>query len=129
MRYDHVGLKCADLERSLAFYCDTLGFRVLEELEIFGRRFTFVGNETTAIELEQGNPGDTRIDPRSQTGQNHLAFLVDDVRELAARLASRGVPIVLEPLSTRPGRLVAFVEDPDGVFIQLIELVDETAAP
>ena len=123
MRYDHVGIKCADLERSMAFYCDVLGFRVLEELEIWGKRFTFVGNETTSIELEQGNPGDTRIDPRSQTGQNHLAFLVDDVRALVDRLKSQGVSIVLDPLSTRPDRLVAFVEDPDGIFIQFIELL------
>ncbi len=123
MRYDHVGIKCADLERSVAFYCDVLGFRVLEELEIWGKRFTFVGNETTSIELEQGNPGDTRIDPRSQTGQNHLAFLVDDVRALVDRLKSQGVSIVLDPLSTRPDRLVAFVEDPDGIFIQFIELL------
>jgi len=127
MRYDHLGIKCADLERSLAFYCDVLGLRILEELEIFGRRFTFVGNETTSIELEQGNPGDTPIDPRTQTGQNHLAFLVEDVRSLVDRLKSQGVAIALEPLSTRPGRLVAFVEDPDGVFIQLIELLDEPA--
>jgi len=128
MRWDHVGLKCADLERSLTFYRDLLGFQVLEELEILGRRFTFVGNETTSIEIEQANPGDRQIDPRVQTGQNHLAFRVDDVRALVDRLKARGVPILLEPLSTRPGRLVAFVEDPDGVFIQFIELLKEEAA-
>jgi catechol 2,3-dioxygenase-like lactoylglutathione lyase family enzyme len=87
-----------------------------------------VGNETTSIEIEQGNPGDKQIDPRFQTGQNHLAFLVEDIRALVDRLKTRDVPIALEPFSTRPDRLVAFIEDPDGVFIQLIELIDETVS-
>ncbi len=125
MKWDHAGIKCEDMERSLQFYCEVLGFQVQEELEIMGRRFTFIGNETTSIEIEQGNPGDKQIDPRFQTGQNHLAFLVEDIRALVDRLKSKGVPIVLEPLSTRPDRLVAFIEDPDGVFIQLIELIDD----
>jgi hypothetical protein len=38
------------------------------------------------------------------------------------RLKSGGVPIVLPPFQTRPDRRVAFVEDPDGVFVQFIEL-------
>jgi lactoylglutathione lyase len=125
MNWDHVGLKCADIGKSLHFYCDLLGFELQEKLEILGRTFLFVGNGSTRIELEQGAPSDTQINPRFQTGQNHLAFLVPDVKALVDRLKSGGVPVVLEPFSTRPGRLVAFVEDPDGVFIQLIELLNE----
>ena len=128
MKWDHAGIKCADMERSLHFYCEVLGFRIQEELEIMERRFVLVGNETTSIEIEQGNPGDKQIDPRFQTGQNHLAFLVEDIRTLVERLKTQGVSIVLEPMSTRPDRLVAFIEDPDGVFIQLIELIGEKAS-
>jgi len=124
MKWDHAGIKVADMDRSLQFYCGLLGFEIQEDLDIFGRRFVFVGNESTSMEIEQGNPGDTQMDPRFQTGQNHLAFLVDDVRALVERLKSQGVPVVLEPLSTRPDRVVSFIEDPDGIFIQLIELMD-----
>jgi catechol 2,3-dioxygenase-like lactoylglutathione lyase family enzyme len=76
-----------------------------------------------SIEIEAGNPDDTPIDPRTQTGLYHLAFTVDDVTGLVEKLKSEGVPIALEPLSTQPDRLVAFVEDPDGAFIQLIQML------
>jgi len=125
MKWDHAGIKVADMDRSLRFYCGVLGFRLQQDLEILGRRFVFVGNESTSLEIEQGNPGDTQADPRFQTGQNHLAFRVDDVRALVERLKSRDVKVVLEPLSTRPDRIVSFIEDPDGVFIQLSELLEK----
>ncbi len=127
MKWDHVGIKCADIEKSLAFYCDLLGFEIQEKLEIMGKTFYFVGNESTSIEMEAGNPGDTQIDPRFQTGQNHLSFLVDDVQAMVDRLKDKGVPILLEPFPSRPDRLTSFIEDPDGVFIQMIQLLDKPA--
>ena len=122
MKWDHVGIKSSDMEKSLTFYCDLLGLEKQQELDIFGKSFVFVGNDTVSIEIEAGNPDDTRIDPRTQTGLYHLAFTVDDVSALVERLRSEGVPIALEPLPTRPDRLVAFVEDPDGAFVQLIQI-------
>ena len=124
MKWDHVGIKSSDIRKSLHFYCDILGFERQEEIEILGKTFYFVGNGSTSIEIEAGNPGDTQAEPRLQTGLYHLAFVVDNVRGLVERLKAEAVPIVLEPFSTRPGRLVAFIEDPDGIFIQLIQLVD-----
>ena len=123
MKWDHLGIKSADVEKSLRLYCEILGLEKQEDLEIFGKRFIFVGNDTISIEIEAGSPGDRRIDPRAQTGLYHLAFTVEDVTGLVERLRSQGVPIALEPMSTRPDRLVACVEDPDGAFIQLIQLL------
>ena len=124
MKWDHVGIKSSDIAKSLRFYCDLLGLERQEDLEIFGRTYYFVGNDSISIEIEAGNTGDRQTDPRFQTGLYHLAFVVEDVRETVERLRAEGVPIVLEPLSPRPGRLVAFIEDPDGVFIQLIQPLD-----
>jgi glyoxylase I family protein len=123
MKWDHVGIKSADIEKSLAFYCDILGLEKQQELTIFGKSFFFVGNDTICIEIEAGGSGDSPADPRSQTGLYHLAFQVEDVASLVERLKAKGVPIALEPLSTQPDRLVAFVEDPDGVFLQLIQIL------
>jgi glyoxylase I family protein len=123
MRWDHVGIKCSDIEKSLQFYCDILGLEKQEELYVMGKRFWFVGNDTTSIEIEEGNPGDKQADPRTQTGLYHLAFIVDDVHALVERLKLEGVPMALEPVSTRPDRIVAFAEDPDGTFLQLIQLL------
>ncbi len=124
MKWDHVGIKTSDMEKSLHFYCNILGLERIEDLDIGGKPFIFVGNDSILIEIEDGNPGDEQANPRTQTGLYHLAFIVEDVKGMVERLKSENVPIALEPLSTRPGRLVAFVEDPDGVFIQLIELTD-----
>ena len=123
MKWDHIGIKTSDVDRSLRFYCDILGLERQEEVEIMGKRFYFVGNDTLSIEIEAGNPGDLQVDPRTQTGLYHLAFTVDDVEGLVGRLQSEGVPIALEPVSTRPDRIVAFVEDPDGAFIQFIQIL------
>ncbi len=124
MRWDHVGIKSSNIEKSLAFYCGVLGLEKQEELEIFGKRFFFVGNDTVSIEIEAGHPSDEQADPRTQTGLYHLAFTVDDLEGLLARLKAAGVPIALPPVSVRPDRIVAFVEDPDGAFIQLIQVID-----
>jgi len=121
MKWDHIGIKTSDVDKSLRFYTDILGLERQEELEIMGKRFYFVGNDTVSIEIEAGNPNDTQVDPRTQNGLYHLAFTVDDVEGLVDRLKSEGIPIALEPVSTRSDRIVAFVEDPDGAFIQLIQ--------
>jgi len=123
MKWDHIGIKASDVDKSLRFYCDILGLERQEELEIMGKRFYFVGNDTLSIEIEAGNPGDTQVDPRTQTGLYHLAFTVDDLEGLVDRLKLERVPIALEPVSTRPDRIVAFVEDPDGAFIQFIQIL------
>ena len=68
MKWDHIGIKSSDVDRSLRFYTDILGLEMQEELEIMGKRFYFVGNDTVSIEIEAGNPGDTQVDPRTQTG-------------------------------------------------------------
>lgn len=124
MKWDHVGIKSSNIEKSLAFYCDLLGLEKREELEIFGKNFFFVGNDTISIEIEAGTPGSRQIDPRTQTGLYHLAFTVDDLEGLVDRLKAAGVQIALPPVSTRPDRIVAFVEDPDGAFIQLIQWLE-----
>ena len=126
MKWDHVGIKSSNIEKSLQFYCNVLGFEVQEKLEILGKHFYFVGDESTSIEIEAGAPDDKQVDPRFQTGLYHLAFIVEDMEGLVSRLKKEEVPIVLEPFSTRPDRQVAFIEDPDGVFIQFIELLDKS---
>jgi lactoylglutathione lyase len=118
-----VGIKSADVRKSLHFYCDLLGLERKQDLDLFGKRFIFVGNDSVTIEIEAGGPDDTRIDPRTQTGLYHLAFTVEDVEALVERLKAEGVPIALPPITTQPDRLAAFVEDPDGVFVQLIQML------
>jgi len=121
MKWNHAGIKSANLELSLHFYCDILGLRKLEVLTVLDRQFYFVGNDTISIELEEAGPGDTQADMRTRSGLYHLAFTVSDLEGIAASLQEKGVPFVLPPSQFRPDRKIAFITDPDGVLIQLIQ--------
>jgi lactoylglutathione lyase len=121
MRWNHTGLKTANLEKSIHFYCDTLGFRKLEKVEVLGRLYHFVGNDTVNIEIEVCKLSDTQADMREHTGLYHLCFTVDDLEKTAADLKQKGVTFMMPPSQFRPDRKIAFIQDPDGVIIQLIQ--------
>jgi lactoylglutathione lyase len=119
----HSGIKSADIDKSLDFYTRILGLEVLERIDLVGRRFYFIGNDKTRIEIEQSNPGDEMINVDKGYGLYHLAFAVEDLEGLAARLKAESVRFIMEPMQLRADRKIAFIEDPDGVRIQLIEFV------
>jgi lactoylglutathione lyase len=123
MYLHHSGIKSADIDKSLDFYTRILGLEVLERIDLVGRRFYFIGNDKTRIEIEQSNPGDEMINVDKGYGLYHLAFAVEDLEGLAARLKAESVRFIMEPMQLRADRKIAFIEDPDGVRIQLIEFV------
>lgn len=126
MRMLHTMLRVGDLERSLAFYCDVLGMRLLRRKEYPAGRFTlaFVGygpeDANTVIELTHNWDTD-RYD--LGTGFGHVALGVDDVYAACDALRARGARIVREPGPMKHGGTeIAFIEDPDGYRIELIQL-------
>jgi len=121
MKWDHCGIRAANLERSLHFYTQLLGFELLEVVKVLDRPFYFVGNDTVRIEIEQGNLADLQTPEGQIPGLYHLAFSVDDLEGLALLLGEKGVTFLLPPSQLREDRKIAFILDPDGVFIQLIE--------
>jgi catechol 2,3-dioxygenase-like lactoylglutathione lyase family enzyme len=123
LRWDHAGIKAADVERSLHFYCDILGLRKLETVDLFGRQYHFVGNDSIQIEIEEGRPTDVQADMATSTGLFHLALEVEDLDGAAERLLHAGVTFVISPCQHRPDRRICFFRDPDGVFIQMIQYV------
>ncbi|NLA40911.1 MAG: VOC family protein [Smithella sp.] len=123
MKWYHVGIKAAASEASVQFYRDILGLEVIDRVEIWGKQFIFVGNDTISIEIEQANPGDTPSDPSSMTGLNHFSLVVEDIRALTDKAREKGADVLMEPFHPRPDRLTTFVRDPDGVLIQLIQFV------
>jgi lactoylglutathione lyase len=121
--YHHSGIKSADINKSLDFYTRIMGLEILEKIDLVGRSFYFVGNDKTRIEIEEANPGDEMMLVDKGFGLYHLAFAVEDLDGLAARLKSESVKFILEPIQLRADRKIAFIEDPDGVRIQLIEFL------
>jgi catechol 2,3-dioxygenase-like lactoylglutathione lyase family enzyme len=125
MQWNHAGIKTSDVNRSLHFYCDILGFRKLEEVVILNKNYVFVGNDTIKIEIEEKKPGDTQSNMKEQSGLYHLCFTVDDIEKTASELKNKDVKFMLPVSQFIPGRKIAFIEDPDGVIIQLIQYIPE----
>ena len=128
MRLLHTMLRVNDLEESLRFYCDVLGMRLLRRTDYPGGRFTlaFVGygseERETVLELTW-NWDTARYD--IGTGYGHIALGVEDIHQAVAQMRARGATVTREPGPMKHGgSTIAFVEDPNGYKIELIELRD-----
>ena len=126
MRMLHTMIRVGDLERSLRFYCDVLGMRLLRRTDYESGRFTLAfvgyGDESTNTVVELTHNWDTdRYDLGNAFG--HLALGVEGINATCDALRAKGAKITREPGPTmHGGSEIAFVEDPDGYKIELIEL-------
>lgn len=125
MRFLHTMLRVGDLDASIRFYTEQLGMKLLRRQDYPDGRFTlaFVGYgdeaEHTVLELTH-NWG--RREYALGDAFGHLALGVTDIRAACERLRAAGVKIVREPGPMKHGTtVIAFVEDPDGYRIELIE--------
>jgi lactoylglutathione lyase len=126
MRLLHTMLRVGDLERSISFYTEVLGMRLLRRKDYPGGRFTlaFLGygeeSDTTVLELTHNwDISSYEIG----TGYGHIAIGVDDIVEVCDQMRAKGGRIVREPGPMKNGStVIAFVEDPDGYKVELIEL-------
>ena len=125
MRILHTMLRVGDLERSLTFYRDVLGMQLLSRKDYPEGKFTlaFVGYgknpEHAEIELTH-NWGVESYEPGTAFG--HVALGVDDIYGTCERIRAAGGKITREAGPMKHGTtVIAFVQDPDGYKIELIE--------
>jgi lactoylglutathione lyase len=126
MRYLHTMVRVADLDKSLAFYCELLGLKEIRRVENKMGRFTLVflaapeDAERAAAEQAPMVELTYNWDPEDyKDGRNfgHLAYHVDDIYETCAKLMAGGVTINRPP---RDGHM-AFVRSPDGISVELLQ--------
>lgn len=125
MRILHTMLRVGDLERSLAFYTGVLGMKLLRRKDYPEGRFTLAfvgyGGESEGAVLELTHNWD--VDRYEiGTGYGHVAIAVDDAYAACREIESRGGVVTRAPgpMKFSP-TVIAFVEDPDGYKIELIE--------
>jgi lactoylglutathione lyase len=119
-------LRVGNLEESLKFYCELLGMKLLRRKDYPGGEFTlaFVGygaeSDEAVIELTY-NWGVDKYE--LGTAYGHIALGVDDIYTTCEEIKNRGGRVVREPGPMKHGStVIAFVEDPDGYKIELIQL-------
>ena len=125
MRVLHTMIRVGDLERSLKFYTDVLGMRLLRRKDYPDGKFTlaFVGygpeTEQVVVELTY-NWGTDKYDLGNAFG--HIALEVDDAYKACEDIKKRGGKVTREAGPMKHGTtVIAFVEDPDGYKIELIQ--------
>ena len=125
MRMLHTMFRVGDMARSKAFYVDVLDMKLLREREFPEGEFTlaFLGYgdeaDTTVLELTY-NWGQSEYNMGDAYG--HIAIGVDDVYKACERIRDAGGNVVREAGPMKGGtRVLAFVEDPDGYKIELLE--------
>ena len=125
MRILHTMLRVGDLQRSVRFYTDVLGMKLLRTTERPEQKYSlaFVGYDTeersAVIELTY-NHGVERYEMGGAFG--HIAIGVPDVKATCERVRAAGGKVTREPGPVKGGTsVIAFVEDPDGYKIEFIE--------
>lgn len=125
MRILHTMLRVADLEKSIAFYTDVLGMKLLRRNDNEEYRYTlaFVGyqDESEGSVLELTYNWDTN-EYDLGTAYGHIALEVNDIYASCAVIENLNGKITRAPGPVKGGNtVIAFVEDPDGYKIELIE--------
>lgn len=129
MKFLHTMLRVGDLDRSIAFYTEVLGLRLISRRDYPEGRFTlaFLGTEDRvdgvqrAAEIELTHNWDTTGYDLG-TGYGHIALQVPDAAEACALVRARGGKVTREAGPMKHGStVIAFVEDPDGYKIEFIQ--------
>ena len=136
MSLDHVAITVKDLSRTVDFYSEVFGFSVLKRKEKPELGIAYAVLQAGEVTLElmaplEGPP--LRQTPvgygmegiatklREEAGLNHLSIRVKDLEKTCEELRSKGVGILAELKPTGGGSKLAFITDPEGSLIELIE--------
>jgi len=141
-RTHHTGFTVRSLDRSLAFYCDVLGFELAfrwnpqapyigtlvgyPQVDLHGAIVWLPGTDICLELLEYRNIEQVPVDMRNgNVGNGHIAFNVDDLAAFWLVLQARGVASVSEPVTPtigpNKGGKAIYLIDPDGFRVELIE--------
>ena len=128
---EHIGIMTNDLQQSVDFYTDVLGFSVSAKIEMedIGLSAIFVEKNGSKIELmgyrgeipKRSEGIEIKLGGSSIPINDHITFTVDDIGATVTELKEKGVEFSLEPLQLEGGMKLASFKDLNGVLIELVE--------
>jgi lactoylglutathione lyase len=126
MRVLHTMIRVGDLERSLNFYSNVLGMQILRRKDYPEGKFTLAfvgyGDESSNAVIELTHNWDTN-EYDIGSGYGHIALGMENIYSACEAIREKGGKITREPAPMKHGTTeIAFVEDPDGYKIELIQL-------
>jgi len=125
-KIDHIEILPGNLERSLKFYTEILGFKVAWRFEPENapmNEIVFIELGGTQIELFalKKPPAPPAGEEQRRAGLRRIGLLVEDMDKAIEYLKAKGVEISGSPRATRENLKIAEIKDPDGLAIELIE--------
>ena len=138
-RLHHTGFVVRNRATAVAFYRDIVGLNVISEYERVGPEIDqVVGYEDAHLKLalldlggghileliENVNPpsDECPTEERKVVGAAHLAFEVEDISATFAKMSAGGAKSMNPPAQIAPGRIACYLQDPDGNWLELMEL-------
>ncbi|MCP8936938.1 VOC family protein [Alsobacter sp. SYSU M60028] len=122
----HVAIRVKDVDRTLAFYVGQLGFKEMMRLDRDGRLWLLYLRITDTQFLEVFPDGEgERASGKEAVGYNHLCLEVSDIEAAVAELAAAGVALTAPLKTGADGNLQAWIEDPDGHRIELMQMAPD----
>jgi catechol 2,3-dioxygenase-like lactoylglutathione lyase family enzyme len=119
--FDHIHLRSPDPDATGRWYVETLEARQVGRMEGTGSLRVTLDLGGLAVFIDRVPAGTAFPPPTPFLGVEHLALAVTAIDAVVEELRGKGVRIVTEPTSPRPGVRIAFIEGPERVLIELLE--------
>ncbi|KIX14870.1 VOC family protein [Dethiosulfatarculus sandiegensis] len=122
--FDHLHLRCQDLEGAVDFYVKMLGGEVVKRFEVNGMPIVrvVVGGTNIAFSPITKNLSITVPADEPRWGAYQIGFTVADLEQAMAELKAKGGKFKNEPFDAAPGVRAVFMEGPDGIEIELMQV-------
>lgn len=122
MKFLHTMIRVKDIKKSLKFYEELIGLKVSRTMDLDDCRLHFLTDGVSNVEIELTENFETPDGGYSLGEQfGHFAFETKSLDEFSAKLKDFGLEYLYEPFEIKPSLRIAFIQDPDGREVEIIE--------
>ena len=123
----HVAIRVKDVDRSLDFYCNKLGFKEMMRLERDGKLWLVYLRVTDDqfLEIFPEGEGGPQV-PHETVGYNHMCFAVPDINQTVREIEAAGIEFYRPKIKQADNNWQCWIRDPDEHRIELMQMADDS---